>query len=312
MSAAVLADGLRVEYGATTALAGIDVEVGSGSTLAVLGHNGAGKTTLMRVLTTLVRPDGGRAAIDGFDVVRQAHEVRRRIGVTGQYAGLDEFLTGRENIQLMGSLYGLSRTQIRSASDELLERFSLTDAGDKVVKEYSGGMRRRLDLAASLILAPPVLFLDEPTAGLDPRGRNEVWDAVRGLVAGGTTVLLTTQYLDEADQLASTIAVMDAGKVIAAGTPEALKAKLGGDRIDVVVHDASAIGEAATVLAHIAGAPADVDLDRRLVSAPVRDRLGALTESLRGLEDAGVAVEDLNLRRPTLDEVFLTLTGGGR
>ena len=310
--AQILASGLRKRYGDTTALNGFDLEVPAGTVCGLLGPNGAGKTTAIRILSTLVRADAGRAEVAGYDVGTQPDDVRRHIGLVGQHAAVDEIVSGRQNLLMFGRLYHLDRRAAAERADELLNRFGLADTGDKPVKQYSGGMRRRLDLAASLILAPPVLFLDEPTAGLDPRGRNEVWDAVRGLVAGGTTVLLTTQYLDEADQLASTIAVMDAGKVIAAGTPEALKAKLGGDRIDVVVHDASAIGEAATVLAHIAGAPADVDLDRRLVSAPVRDRLGALTESLRGLEDAGVAVEDLTLRRPTLDEVFLTLTGGGR
>jgi ABC-2 type transport system ATP-binding protein len=305
----ILATGLRKRYGDKAALDGFDLEVPAGTVCGLLGPNGAGKTTAVRILSTLVRADDGRAEVAGYDVAGRPDDVRRHIGLVGQHAAVDEIISGRQNLVMFGRLYHLGGRAAAARADELLDRFGLADTGDKPVKLYSGGMRRRLDLAASLILAPPVLFLDEPTTGLDPRGRNEVWEAIRGLVAGGTTVLLTTQYLDEADQLATSIAVMDAGKVIASGTPEALKAKLGGDRIDVVVHDASAIAEAATVLGRVTGAQADVDLDRRLVSAPVRDRMAALTESLRALEDAGIEVEDLNLRRPTLDEVFLSLTG---
>jgi ABC-2 type transport system ATP-binding protein len=305
----ILAAGLHKRFGDTTALDGFDLEVPAGTVCGLLGPNGAGKTTAVRILSTLVRADSGRAEVAGHDVASHPDEVRRHIGLVGQHAAVDEIVSGRQNLVMFGRLYHLGRRTAAERADELLDRFGLSDTGDKPVKQYSGGMRRRLDLAASLILAPPVLFLDEPTTGLDPRGRNEVWDAVRGLVAGGTTVLLTTQYLDEADQLATSIAVMDAGRVIATGTPEALKTKLGGDRIDVVVHDASALDEAAAVLGRVVSAPAEIDADRRRISAPVRDRMAALTDSLRALEDAGVGVEDLNLRRPTLDEVFLSLTG---
>jgi ABC-2 type transport system ATP-binding protein len=304
----VLAEGLRKRYGPANALDGFDLAVPEGSVCGLLGPNGAGKTTAVRILTTLLRPDGGRARVAGFDVVGQAAQVRYRIGLLGQHPAVDEVLSGRQNLVLFGRLHHLGTAAGRRA-DELLARFGLGDTGGKPVKQYSGGMRRRLDLAASLILAPPVLFLDEPTTGLDPRGRNEVWEAVRGLVAGGTTVLLTTQYLDEADQLADRVSVIDHGRVIADGSPDQLKSKLGGDRIDVVVHRADQLAATAATVGRAAGAQPEVDPDTRRVSVPVRDRVAALTSSARALADAGIAVEDIALRRPTLDEVFLHLTG---
>jgi ABC-2 type transport system ATP-binding protein len=306
---AIVAEGLVKRYGERAALAGFDLTVPAGTVCGLLGPNGAGKTTAVRILATLLRFDAGRAEVAGFDVVRQAARVRARIGLVGQHAAVDEILSGRQNLTLFGRLYHLGPRQARRRADELLAQFGLAETGGKPVKHYSGGMRRRLDLAAGLILAPPVLFLDEPTTGLDPRGRSEVWEAVRALVAAGTTVLLTTQYLDEADQLADRIAVIDAGRVIAAGSPDQLKARLGGDRIDVVLHRAADLPAAAALLARATGAEAAVDLHRRRVSAPVRDRMAALTEVVRALAGAGLAAEDVALRRPTLDEVFLHLTG---
>jgi ABC-2 type transport system ATP-binding protein len=305
----VLAEGLRKRYGPANALDGFDLAVPEGSVCGLLGPNGAGKTTAVRILATLLRPDGGQARVAGFDVVRQAAQVRYRIGLLGQHAAVDEVLSGRQNLVLFGRLHHLGAAAAGRRADELLERFGLAGTGAKPVKQYSGGMRRRLDLAASLILAPPVLFLDEPTTGLDPRGRNEVWEAVRALVAGGTTVLLTTQYLDEADQLADRISMIDHGRVIAEGSPDQLKSKLGGDRIDVVVHRADQLAATAAILGRAAGSGAEADPDTRRVSVPVRDRVAALTDAAWALRDAGVAVEDIALRRPTLDEVFLHLTG---
>jgi ABC-2 type transport system ATP-binding protein len=306
---AVAAEGLRKRYGTTTALDGFDLTVREGTVCGLLGPNGAGKTTAVRILATLLRPDGGRAEVAGFDVARQAAQVRHRIGLVGQHTAVDEVLSGRQNLVMFGRLYHLGAAAARRRADQLLERFGLRDAAGKPAGQYSGGMRRRLDLAVGLILAPRVLFLDEPTSGLDPRGRNEVWEAVRALVAGGTTVLLTTQYLDEADQLAGQISVIDHGRVIADGSPEQLKSRIGGDRIDVVVRDAGELAAAAAAVGRAAGAEAEVDRDTRRVSAPVRDRVAALTEVVRALDDAGVAAEDIALRRPTLDEVFLRLTG---
>ncbi len=293
---------LRKNYGDKAALDGLDLEVKAGTVCGLLGPNGAGKTTAVRILTTLIRPDGGRAEVAGFDVVKHARDVKRRIGLVGQHAAVDEILSGRQNLVMFGRLYHLGAKHAQARADELLERFDLADTGRKAVKDYSGGMRRRLDLAASLILAPPVLFLDEPTTGLDPRGRNEVWQAVRGLVSSGATVLLTTQYLEEADQLADQICVINHGKAIANGTPSELK---GVDHLDVVVRDAGDIPRVQAIL----GEESEVDTENRRVSAPVKDRLAALTQIARALEEAGIAVEDIGLRRPTLDEVFLELTG---
>jgi ABC-2 type transport system ATP-binding protein len=306
---AVIAAGLRKRYGTTNALDGFELAVRAGSVHGLLGPNGAGKTTAVRVFATLLRPDGGRAEVAGFDVVRQAARVRRRIGLVGQQAAVDEVLSGRQNLVMFGRLFHLSPADARRRADELLDQFGLAGTGRKPIKQYSGGMRRRLDLAASLILAPAVLFLDEPTTGLDPRGRNEVWDAIRALVSGGTTVLLTTQYLDEADRLADRIAVIDHGRVIADGTPDALKSQVGGDRIDVVLRERRDVGQAAELLGRIGAGRGDVDVDQRRVSAPISDRMAALTATLAALSGAGLAAEDVSVRRPTLDDVFLTLTG---
>jgi ABC-2 type transport system ATP-binding protein len=311
---AVHVEGLRKRYGGRSAaggdaaLDGFDLDVRAGTVHGLLGPNGAGKTTAVRILATLLRADGGRALVDGYDVARQAALVRERIGLVGQHAAVDEVLGGRDNLVMFGRLFHLGKREAGRRADHLLERFGLSDAGGKPVKKYSGGMRRRLDLAASLILRPAVLFLDEPTTGLDPRGRNEVWAAVRALVADGTTVLLTTQYLDEADQLASRISVLDHGRVVAGGTPDELKSRIGGDRIDVVVRADADLTAAAAVVKGIAAAEPEIDPDGRRISAPVRDRVAALTEAVRTLEARGIAVEDIALRRPTLDEVFLRMT----
>jgi ABC-2 type transport system ATP-binding protein len=304
MTDAIVVEGVRKRYGDKRALDGLDLTVARGTVHGVLGPNGAGKTTAVRVMATLLRHDEGVVRVAGHDVRTQAGEVRRRIGLLGQHAAVDEELGGRQNLEMFGRLYHLGARRAGSRADELLERFDLADTGRKAVKLYSGGMRRRLDLAASLITEPEVLFLDEPTTGLDPRGRAEVWASVRSLVGAGTTVLLTTQYLEEADQLADRISVVDAGRVIAEGTADELKAKTGGDRIDVVLRDTDRLALVASLLP----GEATVDPDRRLVSAPVSDRMAALTETVRALEAAGVEAEDLSIRRPTLDEVFLHLT----
>ncbi|WP_326774710.1 ATP-binding cassette domain-containing protein [Streptomyces sp. NBC_01445] len=308
MTDAIIVEGARKRYGDRWALDGLDLAVARGTVHGLLGPNGAGKTTAVRTMTTLLRADEGRVEVAGYDVRRQAGEVRRRIGLLGQHAAVDEELGGWQNLEMFGRLHHLGARRARVRAGELLERFGLAGTGRKAVRQYSGGMRRRLDLAASLITDPEVLFLDEPTTGLDPRGRAEVWGAVRSLVGGGTTVLLTTQYLEEADQLADRISVVDRGRVVAGGTADELKARLGGDRIDVVVRDGSQLDVAARLLPD----GATVDADRRLVSAPVADRMAALTEVVRALQDAGVEAEDIAVRRPTLDEVFLHLTGSGR
>jgi oleandomycin transport system ATP-binding protein len=308
MTNAIQAEGLVKRFGATIALAGIDLEVGAGSVLGLLGPNGSGKTTAVRILATLIRPDEGRASIAGFDVTRQAHQVRQLIGLTGQYAALDENIRGDENLYLIGRLFGLSGKEARRRANELLERFSLTDAGRRNVKTYSGGMRRRLDIAASLIGRPQVLFLDEPTTGLDPSSRNELWEMVQGLVADGTTVLLCTQYLEEADHLANTIVVLDHGKVIARGTPDQLKQQVGGQVLEVRPIELAAIEQVSRIVSELAGTSAEVDLATHLVSAPVHDP-GVLIEAVRRLDQAGIPVSELALRRASLDEVFLTLTG---
>ncbi|MFI0981319.1 ATP-binding cassette domain-containing protein [Streptomyces sp. NPDC021093] len=301
---AIVVEGVRKKYGDKQALDGLDLTVRSGTVQAVLGPNGAGKTTAVRIMSTLLRPEEGRVEVAGIDVRTRAVEVRSRIGLLGQHAAVDEELSGRQNLEMFGRLYHLGARRAGTRADELLTRFGLADTGKKAVKQYSGGMRRRLDLAASLIPEPQVLFLDEPTTGLDPRGRTEVWNAVRSMVGGGTTVLLTTQYLEEADQLADRISVIDHGRVIAEGTADELKSRTGGDRIDVVLHDTAQLALAASLL------PGDalVDPDRRLVSATVGDRMAALTKTVRALEAAGIEAEDIAVRRPTLDEVFLHLT----
>lgn len=307
MTDAIVVEGVHKRYGTKRALDGLDLTVARSTVHAVLGPNGAGKTTAVRILSTLLRQDGGRAEVAGYDVRERAGEVRRRIGLLGQHAAVDEQLGGRQNLEMFGRLYHLGARRAGARADELLARFGLADTGRKAVGEYSGGMRRRLDLAASLITDPEVLFLDEPTTGLDPRGRAEVWAAVRSLVGGGTTVLLTTQYLEEADQLADRISLIDGGRVTAEGTADELKAMVGGDRIDVVVRDAAQLDRAAGLLP----GGAVVDADRRLIGAPAGDRMATLARTLRALEEAGIEAEDVAVRRPTLDEVFLSLTRRG-
>ncbi|MFC8618004.1 ATP-binding cassette domain-containing protein [Micromonospora purpureochromogenes] len=302
------AEGLRKRYGDTEALAGVDLTVAGGTVCAVLGPNGAGKTTLVRILTTLLRADAGTARVAGHDVRRHPDRVRAHIGLVGQQTAVDEVLGGRQNLVLFGRLHHLSPARARARADELLARFGLTDAGDKPVGAYSGGMRRRLDLAAALILDPPVLFLDEPTTGLDPRARGDVRDAVRALVAAGTTVLLTTQYLEEADQLADTIRVVDHGRVIAAGSPDDLKSDLGGDRVDVVLHHPGDLTRAAEVIGAAAATAPRVAPDELRVSVTTTDRVSTLSAVLRALADGRLEAADVAVRRPTLDEVFLHLT----
>jgi daunorubicin resistance ABC transporter ATP-binding subunit len=306
---AIETEGLAKSFGPTQALSGLDLTVPRGGILGLLGPNGAGKTTAVRVLATLLRPDSGRARVLGADVVRQAADVRRRIGLTGQYAALDDYLTGHANLIMIGQLGRLSRSQARHRADELLARFDLAGAAGRAVKTYSGGMRRRLDLAASLIGRPEVLFLDEPTTGLDPRSRAVMWEIIRELAADGTTLLLTTQYLDEADQLAGQVAVIDAGRVIAEGSPDQLKAKVGEDHIAVQLAPGSDLAAAAAVVRAQTAGPVDADPGQLLVTAQVPDREGITTDVVRALDLAGIRVSDVTLRRPSLDDVFLILTG---
>jgi len=313
-TAAIDATGLVKKFGPLRAVDGVDLEVRQGEIFGVLGPNGAGKTTAVRILATLLRPDAGRARILGADVVTQPGEVRTRIGLTGQYAALDDYLTGRANLIMIGRLARLGRAQAHRRADELLEHFDLTGAAGRAVKTYSGGMRRRLDLAASLIGQPQVLFLDEPTTGLDPRSRSVMWEIIRELAAAGTTVLLTTQYLDEADQLAGQIAVIDAGRVIAAGSPGALKARIGDDRLTLVLAPGSDLAAADAAVAPYAAGPvstlaASAAGSGPQLTAPVISRDGITTEIVRSLDAAGVLVSGVTLDRPSLDDVFLTLTG---
>ena len=304
---AVHARGVVKRYGDVTALDGVDLTVPAGTVLALLGPNGAGKTTMVKVLTTLTTPDEGQVRVAGVDVRADPAEVRRRIGVSGQYAAVDEYLTGFENLDMVGRLYHLGARRSRERARELLELFRLTDAADRPSKTYSGGMRRRLDLAGAIVAAPPVLFLDEPTTGLDPRSRLDMWELLRGLVRDGTTLLLTTQYLEEADLLADDIVVIDHGRAIAQGTADQLKGQVGGDRVEVEVAREEQVGAARAVLARTGGEVAD-DGGRRL-TVPVTGGTAQMVEILRALDDAGVALLDVGLRRPTLDDVFLTLTG---
>ena len=299
--------GLTKSFGAVTALDGLDLTVTAGRVCALLGPNGAGKTTAIRILATLTRPDGGRASVAGHDVLRQPGQVRAAIALAGQHAAVDDDLTGRENLVILGLMYHLGRRRARQRAAALLTEFGLADAADRLVKTWSGGMRRRLDVVGSLILSPRVLFLDEPTTGLDPRSRSEIWATVRGLAAAGTTVLLSTQYLNEADQLADDVVIIDAGRVIAQGTPDELKDAI-GTRIDIVLADAGDLAAAAGVLARWATGPPVTNPDERRLSAPVGAGAITLPELVRQLEAAGLRAEDVSVRRPTLDEVFLART----
>jgi len=305
--AAVETSRLHKRYGSVEALRGVDLLVETGSVFGLLGPNGAGKTTAVRILTTLLKPDEGSARVVGYDVVREAASVRREIGLAGQYAAVDENLTGFENLDMVGRLYHLGRGHSRARARELLESFDLADAGGRLVRTYSGGMRRRLDLAAALVARPPVLFLDEPTTGLDLRSRIGLWEAIEVLVSEGTTVLLTTQYLDEADRLADRIAVIDHGLVIAEGTSQELKDRVGGERIDIHLCDDSRGGEAVAALASIASDRPF--LEDGSVRVPVAERRGSIADAVRRLDDAGIAIDDISVSEPTLDDVFLNLTG---
>ncbi|MDY7086247.1 MAG: ATP-binding cassette domain-containing protein [Actinomycetota bacterium] len=308
----LVANGLRKRYGDVQALDGFDLAVSSGVIHGLLGPNGAGKTTAVKALATLIDLDEGTAEVAGFDVRTQAAQVRRRIGLIGQNAAVDEILGGRQNLVMFGRLYGLSTVDARAAADRLLDMFGLTEAAERAVSTYSGGMRRRLDIAAGFILTPAVLFLDEPTTGLDPRARNEVWAAVREVAAAGTTVLLTTQYLDEADQLAARISVMNHGRIVANDTPDVLKREIGGDRVTLTIAPGTPLDELAERLGVAVGIPAVPDADAGTLTFEVGSGVTGLSRVVRALDECGVTPEDLVLRRPTLDEVFLTLTATPR
>ncbi|MFZ0322707.1 MAG: ATP-binding cassette domain-containing protein [Actinomycetes bacterium] len=307
---AVEAHDLVKTYGPTVrALDGLSLSVAEGTVLGLLGPNGAGKTTTVRVLATLLKPDSGHATVNGLDVVADAQRVRSMIGLSGQYAAVDENLTGRENLTMFGRLYQLPKRVAAARADELLEQFTLSAAADRVAKTYSGGMRRRLDLASALIGRPQLLFLDEPTTGLDPRSRIGMWDVIRGLVRDGTTLLLTTQYLEEADELADVIAVVDAGRIIARGTADELKSQVGGERIEVVVHRRDDVPRAVELLVRDCGGEASIDDHTRRVTVPASGGAQQLVQVVRDLDAADIAIDDIGLRRPTLDDVFLSLTG---
>lgn len=309
MNDVIVATGLVKRYKEVTALAGLDLSVAEGTVLGLLGPNGAGKTTAVSILSTLLEPDEGTATVAGADVLASPGKVRKRIGLSGQFAAVDEHLTGFENLDMIGRLYRMKRNPSRDRARVLLERFDLTEAADRPVKTYSGGMRRRLDLAGALVAEPPVLFLDEPTAGLDPRSRTDLWDVIRELVARGTTLLLTTQYLEEADQLADDILVIDHGRAIAQGTSDELKSMVGGERIEVTLTDAEDVPAAQQVLEDLAVGEVRTDDRGRTLTAPITGGAPVLTQALRQLDARGVAIRDVGLRRPTLDDVFLSLTG---
>jgi oleandomycin transport system ATP-binding protein len=308
MTYMIEAEGLTKRFGSTQALRGIDLRAERGSVLALLGPNGAGKTTAVRVLATLMKPDAGQARICGYDVLTESVQVRQLIALTGQFASVDDELTGTENIVMIGRLLGLGRAQAKRRAAELLDRFELTDAAGRAAKTYSGGMRRRLDLAASLVGDPRVLFLDEPTTGLDPRARSQVWETIRGVIAGGATVLLTTQYLEEADELADRIAVIDKGLVVADDTPAQLKTMSGGQTLVVRAADRDRVGQLAGIVAQVTGATPDISTETGLVTAPASDP-ALLPAVVRQLDEAGLMAAELAFRLPSLDEVFLTLTG---
>ena len=308
MTHVIEAEGLTKRFGVTQALAGVDLVADGGQVLALLGPNGAGKTTIVRILATLLKADAGRARVSGYDVVSEAVQVRQLIGLTGQYASVDDELTGTENMIMIGRLLGFSRMKARRQAADLLEQFGLTEARGRAAKTYSGGMRRRLDLAASLLAEPEVLFLDEPSTGLDPRARNQVWETVRDVVAGGATVLLTTQYLEEADVLADRIVVMDRGVIAESGTPAELKARIGGQSLEVRAVDQALTAQVTAAVAEITGTVPEVHHDTGMVTAPATDP-GMLAAVVRRLDDEGIAAAELGLRLPSLDEVFLTLTG---
>jgi ABC-2 type transport system ATP-binding protein len=309
MPGAIYAEGLVKTFGDVRALDGVDLDVPEGTVLGLLGPNGAGKTTTVRCLTTLLRPDSGKAVVAGLDVLKHPNEVRRSIGLSGQFAAVDEYLTGRENLQMVGQLYQMKAGAAKVRAGELLEQFNLADAADRPAKTYSGGMRRRLDLAAALVVSPPVMFMDEPTTGLDPRNRQQLWEVIKQLVSGGTTLLLTTQYLEEADHLAHDIAVVDHGRVIARGTSDQLKARTGGERVEVVVHEREHIPTAREVLAGFGKGETTVEEHTRKLTVPVTGGAKLLAEVIRELDVRGIEIDDIGLRRPTLDDVFLSLTG---
>jgi len=309
MPDAIIAEGLIKKYGRLVALDGLDLTVPEGTVTALLGPNGAGKTTTVRVLTTLLMPDAGRAMVAGIDVLREPQRLRAHIGASGQYAAVDEYLTGFENLEMVGRLYHLGVARSKERARELLDRFRLADAADRPVKGYSGGMRRRLDLAGALVANPPVLFLDEPTTGLDPRARMDLWDVISELVAGGTTLLLTTQYMEEADRLADAIAVIDQGRVIARGTADELKTLVGGDRIELTVDHVDSLGIAQQALAALAVGEIHLEPGLRRITIPVSDGSAALVDAIGRLSAHEVKIHDVGLRRPSLDDVFLTLTG---
>nr|WSW61556.1 ATP-binding cassette domain-containing protein [Streptomyces sp. NBC_00998] len=309
MPGAIYAEGLVKTFGEVRALDGVDLDVPEGTVLGLLGPNGAGKTTAVRVLTTLLKPDSGKAVVAGIDVLKHPNDVRRAIGLSGQFAAVDEYLTGRENLRMVGQLYQMSGKAAKVRAAELLERFNLGDAADRTAKTYSGGMRRRLDLAAALVVSPPVMFMDEPTTGLDPRNRQQLWGIIQELVAGGTTLLLTTQYLEEADHLAHDICVVDHGKVIARGTSDQLKARTGGERVEVVVHERDRIPDARAVLAGFGKGETAVEEHTRKLTVPVTGGAKLLAEVIRELDSRSIEIDDIGLRRPTLDDVFISLTG---